>query len=161
MVHRLIRQALFQKPSDKALAKQAEFLEKATAHCSTTEQAGVETERDTTDLKMTEYMEPFIGDPFDGNVTGVTSFGVFVGLDNGVEGLVRLDLLGDDEFDYNEDTLTLKGKFSGKTYTLGMPVRVTLIRADKDKREVDFAMGEIKSPLELEKKMQACRADSV
>lgn len=154
MVHRLIRQALFEKPSEKALAKQAEFLEKATAHCSTTEQASVETERDTTDLKMTEYMEPFVGEPFDGNVTGVTSFGVFVGLDNGVEGLVRLDLLGDDEFDYNEDTLTLKGKFTGKTYTLGMPVRVTLIRADKHKREVDFAMGEIKSPLELEKKMR-------
>lgn len=153
MVHRLIRQALFEKPSEKALAKNAAFLEKASTHSSQTEQVSVETERDVTSLKMTEYMEPFVGEAFDGHVTGVTSFGIFVGLDNGVEGLVRLDML-DDEYEYQEDTMTLKGLHSGKIYALGMPARVTLIRADKTKREVDFAMGEISSPLDLEKKVK-------
>lgn len=153
MVHRLIRQALFEKPSEKELERRAAFLDKACAHSSETEQAAVETERDTNDLKMTEYMEPFVGEPFDGTVTGVTRFGIFVGLDNGVEGLARLDMM-DEEFEYNEDTLTLRGKLSGDTYSLGMPVRVTLIRADKEKREVDFVIGEIHSPLSLEKKVR-------
>lgn len=157
MVHRLIRQALFEKPDEKALGRQEAFLDKACAHCSETEQAGVETERDTNDLKMTEYMEPFVGEPFDGTVTGVTRFGIFVGLDNGVEGLARLDMM-DEEFEYQEDTLTLRGKLSGDTYSLGMPVRVTLIRADKEKREVDFVIGEIHSPLSLEKKVRRSAA---
>ncbi len=153
MVHRLIRQALFEKPDKKELARRAAFLDKACAHCSETEQAAVETERDTNDLKMTEYMEPFVGEPFDGTVTGVTRFGIFVGLDNGVEGLARLDMM-DEDFEYQEDTMTLKGTLSGTTYSLGMPVRVTLIRADKEKREVDFVIGEIHSPLSLEKKVR-------
>lgn len=152
MVHRLIRQALFAKPKDKELARQQAFLEKATAHASETEQNAVRTERDVTDLKMTEYMEPFVGEPFDGHITGVTSFGIFVGLDNGVEGLVHVDTM-DEETEYNEDTLTLREKFSGVTYRMGQSVHVTLIRADKEKREIDFMLGELKSPLELEKKL--------
>ena len=152
MVHRLIRQALFAKPKDKELARQQAFLEKATAHASETEQNAVRTERDVTDLKMTEYMEPFVGEPFDGHITGVTSFGIFVGLDNGVEGLVHVDTM-DEETEYNEDTLTLRTKFSGVTYRMGQSVHVTLIRADKEKREIDFMLGELKSPLELEKKL--------
>jgi len=153
MVHRLIRQALFEKPTEGALKKMTAFLGKASEHSSECEQAAVSAERDTTDMKMTEYMEPFIGEPFDGNVTGVTRFGIFVGLENGVEGLARLDSL-DEEYEYNEDTLTLKGTLSGTTYRMGQPVRVTLARADKEKREVDFIIGEIKSPLDLEKKMR-------
>ncbi len=152
MVHRLIRQALFEKPRDKELARQQAFLEKATAHASETEQNAVRTERDVTDLKMTEYMEPFVGEPFDGHITGVTSFGIFVGLDNGVEGLVHVDTM-DEETEYNEDTLTLREKFSGVTYRMGQSVHVTLIRADKEKREIDFMLGELKSPLDLEKKL--------
>ncbi len=153
MVHRLIRQALFAKPKEKELAREQAFLEKATAHASETEQNAVKTERDVTDLKMTEYMEPFVGEPFDGRITGVTSFGIFVGLENGVEGLVHVDTM-DEETEYNEDTLTLREKFSGVTYRMGQSVRVTLIRADKEKREIDFMLGELTSPLELEKKLR-------
>lgn len=58
----------------------------------------------------------------------------------------------DDEYVYQEDSMTLKGRFSGKTYSMGMPVRVTLVKADKERKEVDFFMGEIHSPLNLEKK---------
>ncbi len=153
LVHRLIRRALFGKPKEKELGRQQGFLEKATSHISETEQNAVQTERDVTDLKMTEYMEPFVGEPFDGNITGVTSFGIFVGLENGVEGLVHVDTM-DEETEYNEDTLTLRLKFSGKTFRMGQPVRVTLIRADKDKREIDFMLGELKSPLDLGKKLR-------
>lgn len=152
MVHRLIRQAISDGLSKAELKKQTEFLLRAADHCSETEQNATDTERDVDDLKMTEYMVPFVGEPFYAHVTGITRFGVFVGLDNGVEGLVHIDSMDDDEYMYQEDTMTLKGRFSGTTYSMGMPVRVTLVKADKERREVDFIMGEIHSPLNLEKK---------
>ena len=99
-------------------------------------------------------MIPFVGEPFDGHVTGVTRFGIFVGLNNGVEGLVHVDSMDDDEYVYQEDTMTLKGMRGGKRYALGMPVKVTLAKADKEKREIDFVMGEIHSPLNLERKIK-------
>lgn len=155
MVHRLIRQAISDGLFKAELKKQTEFLLRAADHCSETEQNATDTERDVDDLKMTEYMVPFVGEPFDAHVTGITRFGVFVGLDNGVEGLVHIDSMDDDEYIYQEDTMTLKGRFSGTTYSMGMPVRVTLVKADKERREVDFIMGEIHSPLNLEKKTRA------
>lgn len=154
MVHRLIRQALRNRLNKSQLKKQTEFLLRAVEHCSETEQNAVETERDTTDLKMTEYMIPFVGEPFDAHITGLTRFGIFVGLDNGVEGLVHIDSMDDDEYVYQEDTMTVKGLRGGKKYTMGMPVRVTLVKADKEKRELDFIMGEIRSPLNLEKRVR-------
>lgn len=152
LVHRLIRQQLGRRLTKQAEEKQAAFLMKAAEHISLTEQNAVDAERETTSLKMTEYMEPFVGEPFDAHITGVTKFGLFVGLDNGVEGLIHVSTMEDDEYLYNEETMTLTGRFNGKRYSLGMPVRVTLVRADKDKQEVDFIMGEIHSPLNLEKR---------
>ncbi len=155
MVHRLIRQALSDGLNKSQRKKQTEFLLRAADHCSETEQNATETERDVADLKMTEYMVPFVGEPFDAHVTGITRFGIFVGLDNGVEGLIHVASMEDDEYIYNEDTMTMKGRFSGKVYSMGMPVRVTLVKADKERREVDFVMGEIHSPLNLEKKTRS------
>lgn len=154
MVHRLIRQALYGHPGDKMLDRQKEFLERASAHCSVREQASVDAERDTVDLKMTEYMVPYVGEVFEAHITGVTRFGIFVGLDNGAEGLVHVDSMDDDNYVYDEDTLSLRGQYGGQRYMLGMPVTVTLIKADKDKKEIDFVLGEITSPLDLEKRIR-------
>lgn len=155
MVHRLIRQALSEELTKAEWERQTEFLVRAADHCSEAEQNATQTERDVTDLKMTEYMVPFVGEPFEAQITGITRFGIFVGLDNGVEGLIHIDTMEDDEYIYQEDTMTLQGRFSGKTYAMGMPLRVTLVRADKEKKEVDFIMGEIHSPLNLEKKTRS------
>lgn len=151
LVHRLIKQLLYKKLRKSEQEKQMEFLKKAVDHISMTEQNATDAERETTELKMTEYMEPFVGEPFDAHITGVTKFGVFVGLENGVEGLVHISTMNDDEYVYNEESMQLTGRFNGVQYSLGMPVRVTLIKADKDKHEIDFIMGEIHSPLQLEK----------
>lgn len=151
LVHRLIKQLLYKKLRKSEQEKQMEFLKKAVDHISMTEQNATDAERETTELKMTEYMEPFVGEPFDAHITGVTKFGVFVGLENGVEGLVHISTMDDDEYVYNEESMQLTGRFNGVQYSLGMPVRVTLIKADKDKHEIDFIMGEIHSLLQLEK----------
>ena len=81
----LIRQALSEQLKKNQLKAQTDFLVRACDHCSETEQNATQTERDVDDLKMTEYMIPFAGEPFDAHITGITRFGIFVGLDNGVE----------------------------------------------------------------------------
>ena len=149
MVHRLIKDALTKQKSKSEREKETEFLVKAVEHCSETEQNATQTERDVTDLKITEYMTAFVGEPFDAQITGVTSFGIFVGLENGAEGLVHVNDMEDDEYVYMEDTMLLKGKYSGKTYHLGMPLKVTLVKADTEKKELDFIIGELKSPLDM------------
>lgn len=68
---------------------------------------------------MTEYMVPFVGEPFDAHITGLTRFGIFVGLDNGVEGLVHINSMDDDEYVYQEDTMTFKGLRGGKNTPWG------------------------------------------
>lgn len=68
--------------------------------------------------------------------------------------------MDDDEYVYQEDTMTMTGRFSGTTYSMGMPVRVTLVKADKERREVDFVLGEIHSPLNLEKRQEPLPAPS-
>lgn len=155
IVHRLIRQAIHDDMSKAARKKQTEFLLRAADHCSETEKNATDTERDVDDLKMTEYMVPFVGEPFDAHITGITKFGIFVGLDNGVEGLIHVSAMDDDEYIYHEDTMTMTGRFSGTVYAMGMPVRVTLVKADKERREIDFILGEIHSPLNLEKKTRS------
>ena len=152
MVHRLIRQAISDTLSKSERNKQTEFLMRAVEHCSNTEQNATQTERDVTDLKMAEYMEPFIGEVFEGSITGVTRFGIFVGLPNGVEGLVHIDSMMDDDYMYQEDTIRLVGRFSANTYMMGQTVKVTLVRVDKERREIDFVLGETKNPLELSRK---------
>ncbi len=154
IVHRLIRQALFMHPEKSFLGRQQSFLEQASLQCSEREQASVEAERDVNDLKITEYMIPYVGESFDAHVTGTTRFGIFVGLDNGAEGLVSVDTMDDDSYMYQEDTMSLIGLRGGKRYMLGQPLRVTLVKADKDRKELDFVIGEIESPLDLEKKIK-------
>lgn len=149
MVHRLIKDALFKQKSKVEKKRDTEFLIKAVEHCSEAEQNATQTERDVTDLKTTEYMKPFIGEVFDAQITGVTTFGIFVGLENGAEGLVHVMNMEDDEYIYIEETMTLKGKYGGKIYRLGMPLKVTLVKADTERKELDFIIGEINSPLDL------------
>lgn len=149
MVHRLIKDALFKQKSKAQKKKETEFLIKAVEHCSETEQNATQTERDVTELKTTEYMIPFVGEPFDAQITGITAFGIFVGIQNGAEGLVHVSNMEDDEYIYNEETMTLKGKYNGNVYRLGMPIRVTLVKADMERKELDFVIGEINSPLDL------------
>ena len=108
---------------------------------SSKEQAAQNCEREVEDMKMAEYMESHIGEEFEGMINSVLSFGMFVELDNLVEGLVPIKDM-DDFYHYNEDTLTLTGQKSHKEYRIGDRVRVKVVRASKEERQIDFELVE-------------------
>lgn len=96
-------------------------------------------EREAEDIKKAEFMEDKIGEEYDGIVSGVTSFGIFVELDNTVEGLIRFENLGEDYFVYNEDKKILVGERTGETFKIGDKVKVKVIEANKLLRRVSFS----------------------
>lgn len=137
-VHRLLRTYLFENKIDNAtIRKWEEKLVYVADHSSDRERASVDCEREVEDMKMAEYMENHIGEEFDGMISSVTSFGMFVELDNLVEGLVPLRDMPD-FFVYDEERMTLTGEKSHVKYTIGERVRVKVVRASKEDKTIDF-----------------------
>lgn len=137
-VHRLLRTYLFDKDlSQKTLKHWEEKLVYVAEHSSSRERASVECEREVEDMKMAEYMESHIGEEFEGMISSVTSFGMFVELDNLIEGLVPLRDMKD-FFHYDEERMTLTGERSHEKYTIGDRIVVKVVRASKDEKIIDF-----------------------
>ncbi|NLA32943.1 MAG: ribonuclease R [Mollicutes bacterium] len=135
-VHRLLRRYVFEnnKETDK-LDKKLTFIAE---NSSLREQAAIDAEREVLDMKMAEYMYNYIGDIFEGTISGVMNFGFFVALPNLVEGLVHISSLTDDHYTSDEANHVIVGEHHGKRYRLGDRVTVKLIRASKESREIDF-----------------------
>jgi ribonuclease R len=140
VVHRLLREYLAGMPTPKRLARLARNNEAAALRSSLRERLAMEAERESVELKKIEFMAGKEGQEYEAIISGVTSFGFFVELDNLVEGLVHVSSLTDDYYHYNEKTLSLRGERTGKTFRIGSPVRVALRRVDKDKRQLDFVL---------------------
>lgn len=137
-VHRLLRKYLFEKKIDRDTIKHyEEILPFIAEHSSIKERASIECEREVEDMKMAEYMEDHIGEVYEGMISGVTNFGIFVELDNLVEGMVRLSEMRD-FYHLDEATLTLIGERTGKKYRIGDRVVVKVIHTDKEMRTIDF-----------------------
>ena len=137
-VHRLLRTYLFDRKIDMSTIKKwEEKLVYITEHSSSRERASVDCEREVEDMKMAEYMEEHIGEEFEGMVSSVTSFGMFIELDNLIEGLVPLRDMPD-FFHYDEERMTLTGERSHVKYTIGDRVLVKVVRASKEEKTIDF-----------------------
>ena len=91
-------------------------------------------------MKKAEYMESRIGEEYDGIVSSITGFGMFVELDNTVEGLIRFDNMGDEYFIYDEERKVLTGERTNTTYKIGDKVKIRVIKASKQLREIDFEL---------------------
>lgn len=118
-----------------------EYQEKATqraALSSEREKVATKVERDSEDLKKAEYMESKIGEEYEGIISSVTQFGIFVELENTVEGLIRFENLGDEYFIYDEERKRLIGERTNKTYKIGDKVKIRVISANKILRQIDF-----------------------
>lgn len=124
--------------SDKTKDYLHNHLEELAKHSSETERRAETIEREITKLKMTEHMTRHLGDIFEGRISGVTSFGLFVELANTIEGLVRLQDLSDDYYVLDPDLHQYVGERTRKIYRLGEPVSVRVMRADVLNREIDF-----------------------
>ena len=137
-VHRLLRTYLFDgKVNMETINKWEEKLVYIAEHSSERERASVDCEREVDDMKMAEYMEKHIGEQYEGMISSVTSFGMFVELDNLIEGLVPIKDM-DDFFNYDEDRMTLTGEKSHVKYSIGERVIVKVVRASKEEKTIDF-----------------------
>ena len=116
-------------------------LQSMAEHSSLQERNAAEAERETVDLKKAEYMLGHIGETYEGVISGVASFGMFVELPNGVEGMVHMSSLTDDYYEFIEDRYCLTGTHTGNTYRLGDTVQVEVLQVNMEDRSIDFIMA--------------------
>ncbi len=142
VVHRILKQHLMPGGYSKEKARRLQSRLPAIAQqTSERERAAVEVERASIDMKKAQYMEQKLGEIYTGIINGVTNFGIFVELDNTVEGMIPVAELKDDYYIYNEKAAQLTGERTRNTYRLGDTVKVQVIRASKEEGKVTFALA--------------------
>ncbi len=146
IVHRLIRTYLIEKKLDTATKeKWNELLPEIADHTSKRERRAVDAERATDDLKKTEYMLDKVGEEYDGIISSVTNFGMFVELPNTIEGLVHVSAMNDDYYRFDERHLAMIGERTAKVFRIGDEITVKVINVDKDERAIDFEIAGMKN----------------
>ena len=141
-IHRIIKEVIEGKLTENRIKHYDSMLSEIAYHCSTTERTSDDAERETDRLKMAQYMQEHIGEEYNGLISGVTSWGIYVELENTVEGMVPLNEIDDDFYEYEEENLRVVGRRTDKIYMLGDEVRVRVIRTDIQARTIDFMFVE-------------------
>ena len=141
-IHRIIKDDLRGRMNEKKMEHYQTILPEVTRQASETERRAEEAERETIRLKKAEYMEAHIGEVFEGVISGITNWGIYVELSNTIEGLVHVANMYGDHYDYYEDRYEMVGEHTGKTYKLGETVYVRVIDADCLTRTIDFEMAD-------------------
>ena len=141
-IHRIIKDDLRGRMNEKKMEHYQTILPEVTRQASETERRAEEAERETIRLKKAEYMEAHIGEVFEGVISGITNWGIYVELSNTIEGLVHVANMYDDHYDYYEDRYEMVGEHTGKTYKLGETAYVRVIDADCLTRTIDFEMAD-------------------
>ncbi len=139
-IHRIIKTWLHNRMDDKQIRHYNSILPEVTKNCSAYERRADEAERDTEKMKKAEYMRSFIGEEYDGVISSVTGFGIYVELENTVEGLVHVSNMMDDHYVFDEATYSMTGERTRKTYKLGQQIRIRVEGADKMTGNVDFSI---------------------
>lgn len=139
-IHRIIKDMLHNRLTPARITQLEEIVRLASENSSDRERNAEQAERDVDDLKKTEYMVRYIGEEFDGIISSVTSFGLFIELENTIEGLCRMSDLDDDYYIYDEQNLQLIGERKKKAYRIGDKVRIRVDRANVEIREIGFTI---------------------
>ena len=138
-VHRLIRKYLIENSMDKKeLRHWEDTLPELAEHTSQRERRAIEAERDTDELKKAEYMIQHIGDEFEGIISSVANFGMFIELPNTIEGMVHIANMTDDYYNFDERQMALIGERQAKVFRIGDEVKVKVTHVDVDERMIDF-----------------------
>jgi ribonuclease R len=144
VVHRVLRELRQTRVTEERREELAEDLPEVGRHTSDMESRATEAEREILQWKKVRFMADKVGDTFEGYVTGVTSFGLFVELiEHYVEGLVHVSTMADDYYRFSEQKHTLFGENTRKVYRLGDRVTVQLVRVDMERRQIDLAIADI------------------
>lgn len=141
-IHRIIKDSINGRLDDERMAHYNRILADIAEQSSVRERVAEEAERDVEELRQVQYMTQHIGEQFEGIISGVTSFGLFVELDNLVEGLVHINNMVDDYYHFDDKNHCLVGEHTNKVYRLGDVVKVELVGADVTRREIDFLLVE-------------------
>jgi ribonuclease R len=162
VVHRLLRAACHAEFTAERTADVENELPEVARHCSEMERRAEEAERELVQWKKVRFMADKIGDEFSGYITGVAPFGLFVELiEHFVEGLVHVSSMADDYYRFLEQTHTLRGENTGKTYRLGDKINVQVIRVDMQRRQIDLGLVEILETVRREEQPRRPRRSKV
>ena len=138
MVHRLLSTYLAGKTPEKK-----DFYEKRCEHSSKMERVAMEAERASIKYKQVEYMSENLGKTFEGVISGVTEWGIYVEItENLCEGMIHIRELGEDYFEYDEENHRIKGRVTGKVFTLGDAISIEVVKADINKKQLDFKLAQ-------------------
>ena len=137
-IHRIIKENLFSQESEKRFAHYSRILPDVAMQSSLRERRADEAERDCMKLKKCQYMKNFLGESFPGTISGLTEYGIYVTLENGIEGMIPLRMLNDDYFVFIEKELITRGERSGKTFRIGDSISVLVYAVDTLSRTIDF-----------------------
>ena len=137
-IHRIIKENLFSQENEKRFAHYSRILPDVAMQSSLRERRADEAERDCMKLKKCQYMKNFLGECFSGNISGLTEYGIYVTLENGIEGMIPLRMLNDDYFVFIEKELITRGERSGKTFRIGDSMSVLVYAVDTLSRTIDF-----------------------
>ncbi|EGQ1777952.1 ribonuclease R [Staphylococcus pseudintermedius] len=153
IVHRLVRKYLIEKSMDgRAMHEWEEKLPQIAEHTSNRERRAIDAERDTDELKKAEFMIQHIGDEFEGVISSVANFGMFVELPNTIEGMVNMQNMSDDYYYFDERQMALIGERKAKVYRIGDVVKVKVIHVDVDERQIDFQI--VGMPIDVSSKRE-------
>lgn len=141
-IHRIIKENLRGGLGEKRIKHYNKILPDIARQASLTERRADDSEREVEKLKKVEYMSNFIGDTFEGVISGITTWGMYVELPNTVEGMIKVSDLKDDYYVYDEVHYSMIGEHTHKTYKLGEKVKVEVVATDKLLRTIDFVLVE-------------------
>jgi len=148
MIHRIIKASLNGQKSKESHIHFDEIVEKSCEQSSSTEKRADEVEREVDDYKKALYMKQYLGEVFEGTVTGVQEFGVFVELDNTIEGMIKFENLPIDNYDYDKTTMQLSG--SKHSYSLGDKLQIMVVASNTHTRRIEFELADRVKPSSLE-----------
>ncbi len=139
-IHRIMHEVIEGKFDDRRREHYDSILDAVAFNISKTERVAIDCERDIDALKKCEYMKDFVGEVYEGSVSGLTNFGIFVELDNTVEGMVALRDMRDDHYVFDEEKYRVVGERTKKTYNFGDRVKVQLVKCTLELRAIDFVI---------------------
>ena len=139
-IHRIIKENIRGKMTDSKIRHYDQILEEVGRQSSAMERRAEEVERETVKMKKAEYMKQHIGESFEGIISGVTEWGLYVELENTVEGLVHVNTMTDDYYSYDREHYLMKGDMTKKVYAMGQKVRVRVEDADVKTKSIDFIL---------------------
>ncbi len=141
-IHRIIKDQLRGRMSEEKAARYREILPEVAKHSSEMERRADEAERETEKQKKIQYMEERIGNIYEGVISGITAWGIYVELPNTVEGMIHVSKLEGDYFYYREETYEMTGRDTGRTFKLGEKVRIAVNGVDRMSKTIDFVLAD-------------------